>query len=175
MKPVLKFISREFKEILPAMVFFLVLFNLIAWTKQLMLAEHSVTIASTATATIGALVIAKVILIADALPMSRIFSDRPLAYNVLWRTTVYSLVALLFQYLEELIPHLVDGAGFSLANTEIFERTHLDHFLAVHLWVVTGLLVYSIASGMTEAVGRERTRQIFFGSTAEEPKPGTAS
>jgi hypothetical protein len=55
-------------------------------------------------ATVGALLVAKVVLIADNLPVINRFPEKPLLYNVAWKTTIYVLAALVVHYLEHLVP-----------------------------------------------------------------------
>ncbi|MDH3893092.1 MAG: hypothetical protein OES78_00900 [Chromatiales bacterium] len=73
-----RFIGREVREILPATIFFPILFHLVSMTKSLILSEHSIPLSHSATATVLALVVAKVILIADTLPTMKSFADKPL-------------------------------------------------------------------------------------------------
>ena len=61
-------IKKEFLEILPGMIFFAVLFNIVAFTRSLMLEQDSINLGVSASATILALVVAEVILIVDLLP-----------------------------------------------------------------------------------------------------------
>ena len=57
-----------------------------------------------AAATVGALLIAKVVLIADKLPIINRFPEKPLIYNVVWKTVIYIGASLLLHYLEHLVP-----------------------------------------------------------------------
>jgi hypothetical protein len=82
MKKVLKFLQVEFLEMLPPTIFFLVVFHIIAVTRALMAEEYGITIASSVSATIGALIVGKSILIADALPFFNRFRQKKSIYNV---------------------------------------------------------------------------------------------
>lgn len=161
---IIEVIVREGKEVLPATVFFLILFNLIAFTRGLVLEEYHVSVAFTIGATIGALLVAKVILVADKLPFISLFSARPLVFDVLWRTFIYGVMALIIQYLEEFIPQLTHTGSLSAANQRVLEEVTWPHFWTVHLWVLFGLLVYCTASALIRAVGGQRVKKIFFGT-----------
>jgi hypothetical protein len=69
-----------------------------------MLREYGLHLATAAGATVGALLVAKVVLIADSLPVINRLPDKPLMYNVAWKTTIYVLAALVVHYLEHLVP-----------------------------------------------------------------------
>lgn len=160
---VVEVVVREVRQVLPATIFFLILFNLIAFTREVVLAEHHVSVAFTTGATIGALIVAKVILIADKLPFISLFSARPLIFDILWRTFLYGLMALMIQYLEEFIPLLTDAGGLSAANQRMLEEVSWPRFWAVHLWLLFGLLVYCTVSALIRTIGAQRAKELFFG------------
>jgi hypothetical protein len=71
MKRALIFLKHEFFEILPAAVFFFVALHLMIFVRALITGENSITVAASVTATVGALIVSKSILIVDALPLFR--------------------------------------------------------------------------------------------------------
>jgi hypothetical protein len=157
-----RFIGREVREILPATIFFLILFHLVSMTKSLILSEHSIPLSHSATATVLALVVAKVILIADTLPMMKSFADKPLIYPTLWRTFVYSFLVAIVQYLEELIPAWIDTGNFATANARVYHELVWTQFLGVHIWLVFGLFVYCAATEVIARIGAKEFRSLFF-------------
>ena len=52
----------------------------------------------------AALLVAKIVLITDKFPFVNRFPDKPLIYNVVWKTAIYVAASLLVHYLEHLIP-----------------------------------------------------------------------
>ena len=68
---------HEFREVLPPTLFFFVGFNLILFTKRLILADYLIQFTGFFIATIGALVVGKVVLVVDKLPFLRRFDLRP--------------------------------------------------------------------------------------------------
>src|ERR1700740_813538 len=67
------FLVREFREILPPTIFFFTGFNLIVLTTNLLLADYGAQFASFMIATASALVVAKAVLAANAMPAIRHF------------------------------------------------------------------------------------------------------
>jgi hypothetical protein len=61
------FLFREFLEILPPTIFFIIGFNLIVLTTNLILADYGARFASFMLATAGALIVAKALLVANAM------------------------------------------------------------------------------------------------------------
>jgi hypothetical protein len=157
-------IKKEFLEILPAMLFFAMLFNIVAFTRSLMLEQYSISLGVSASATILALVVAKVILIVDLLPFVHRFKNKPVIYNVLWRTFLYSLCALFIEYLEEFIPKVWNDHDVVAANRAVFEELVWQKFLAVHIWLTIGIFVYCSSTGLAESLGEKRFRELFLNS-----------
>ena len=81
MNKILHKIKHEFLQVLPPTVFFLFAFNIVAITTILLLKERGVDVPPLLMATLLALVVGKVILIADHLPFINKFPTS------LWCTT----------------------------------------------------------------------------------------
>ena len=58
----------QMKHALPPTIFFFVGFNLILWTKSLILQEHGIEFSGFLTATLAALLVGKAVLVTDNLP-----------------------------------------------------------------------------------------------------------
>ncbi len=72
------------KHVLPPTIFFFVGFNLILWTKRLILEEHGVEFSGFLTATLAALLVGKAVLVTDKLPFMRRFDGAPLIQPILF-------------------------------------------------------------------------------------------
>ena len=68
----------QVKHALPPTIFFFVGFNLILWTKRLILEEHGVEFSGFLTATLAALLVGKAVLVTDNLPFMRRFDGAPM-------------------------------------------------------------------------------------------------
>ena len=77
-------VKHEIREAIPPAIFFLISFHIIVLSRALMLREYGVQVSALAGATVGALLVAKVVLVADMLPIINRFPEKPLIYNVLW-------------------------------------------------------------------------------------------
>jgi hypothetical protein len=157
------FVVREVREVLPATILFLGLFHLIALTKAVALGDYSRSALRATTATVGALIVAKAILVVEALPISRRFASKR-AMHILWKTLLFGTVALLFRFLEEII-ELASKHGGLVAATKVMVREIVwPLFWVLALWVLGGLLLYTLASELVRAVGSEKVKDIFFGT-----------
>jgi hypothetical protein len=159
-------VAREIREALPATIFFLFLFHLIGLTKAVSLDDYSITALRAAGATVAALIVAKAILVVEALPMARLFSGRRIS-QVVWKTLLYSLVALLFRFVEELIALASKHGDLVSATKAMYREVSWPLFAVLALWILGGLFLYCLASELADAVGRKRVKEILFSTRSE--------
>ena len=164
MKKVFGFIAKEFWEILPAMIYFLIAFHIVALTHGLSLERYGIEPRLSVAATIMALIVAKAILVADALPIINRFPDRPLIWNVLWKTLIYGLVAFVFRYLEEWIPRISDAGGMAAANHALLAEIVWPHFWAVQILLVVTIVGYTCMAELSRVLGPGTLGRYFFGT-----------
>jgi hypothetical protein len=156
-------IAREFLEVLPPAIFFLIGFHLLSLTRSLMLREYGIHPAAAAGATVGALLVAKVVLIADSFAVINRFPARPLMYNVAWKTTIYVLAALVVHYLEHLVPLWWRLGDLGTANHRLLGEIVWPHFWVVQLWLLVLLFMYCAMRELIRAIGPHEVRRMFFG------------
>lgn len=166
MNKVIAFIRHEIHEAFPSFVFFLAIFQLGHVTKALLLAEVQVTAGSTAVAVVGALLVAKAILVADAVPLTNLFARRPLAWSIAWKTLIYGLITLAFHYAEELIPLAHRYGGLAAGQERLLEEFSWPHFWVVQLWMVFSLLLYCTGRELLRALGSDGFLKMLFGRPA---------
>src|SRR5262245_6296809 len=95
MKGFWHWLKHEFHAVLPPTIFFLIAFHIVVLNRRLMLREYGLPLASITGATVAALLIGKVVLITDKFPFINRFPDKPLMYNVAWKTVIYVAGAIL--------------------------------------------------------------------------------
>jgi len=162
-------VVREIREVIPATIFFLLTFHLVAVTKTLILEEYGITPAGAATATIGALIVAKVILIADKLPFIDLFRNKPLAYSVIWKTMIFGVIVLLFRYVEELVPMVSKYGSVIRASQHLVQELSWPHFWALQILLLVSLLLYCSGTELIRTIGANEMMDMFFGW-----KPGSS-
>jgi hypothetical protein len=163
MMNILQKIKHEYFKILPPTIFFFFAFNIVAITTALMLREHGIKAGSILGATILALIVAKVILVVDLMPFVNKFPDKPLIYNIVWKTFIYVLAVLLARYLEHIIPFLRQDGGVIAAHRHLMQEIIWEHFLAVQIWLVVLFFFYSVLFELVRVLGKKRVIKLFFG------------
>jgi hypothetical protein len=157
-------LKHELRELIPPFVFFFIAFHVIAITRALMLEEYDVHVWTFAAATLSALVVAKAVLLADYLPIVDRFPDRPLIYNVVWKTLIYTVGAMFLHYLEHLIKFWRQSGSLAEGNRQLLSEVVWPHFWAVQMWLVVLLFVYCSLREINRQLGPGRLRDMFFGA-----------
>lgn len=165
-------LKHEIKEAIPPFIFFFFAFHLIALTRALMQQEYGIEASAAMNATIAALVVAKVVLLADLLPFVNRFPDKPLAWNIVWKTLIYLLASIAVVYLERLWEFHGKYGSIAAANNHMVEELAWPHFWAVQIWMAVLFLLYCTLRELARILGGKRMRALFLGPLAEAGVPG---
>ena len=163
MNKIFQRLKQEFLGIIPTALFFFVSFQLLAFTRALILRQYDIEIWEFAAAAFGALVIAKVVMVVDLLPFVNRFPDRPLIYNVVWKTAIYMIAAFVVRYFEHLVPLAFEHGDIALANRHLFEEAVWSRFWLIQTWLLVLFFIYGVLTELVRVLGRERVRSLFFG------------
>ena len=159
----IRWLRTEIAEMAPPVLYFLVVFILAHWIEVLFVRGDGVTLPGLANAGIGALIVGKVLLVVDHLRMINAFQNRPLIYNTVWKTGLYTVAAFLFRVGEELVPLALKFGSVAAGWHRYLAEVHWPHFWAIHLFLAMMLFIFVASREFVLAVGTERTRHLFFG------------
>jgi len=165
-------LKHEFFEVLPPTIFFFIAFHIVIIGRNLMARVYGLPLASMFEATIAALLVAKVVLITDTLPFVNRFPDKPLIYNVVWKTAIYVAASLVVHYLEHLVPIWWRTGDLGAANRQLVTEIVWPHFWAIQLWLVVLIFVYCALRELVRVIGRHRVAQVFFGTPVARTPAG---
>lgn len=155
--------KREIIEAIPTVVFFFIVFQLLAFTRALILKEYGIEVSTFVNATLGALIVGKVVLVADLLPIMNRFPNKPLLYNIVWKTFIYMVAAILVRYVENLIPLILKYKNLAEANRHLLDEAVWPYFWLVQVWLTVCFLMYCTTRELIRILGRKQMRTMFFG------------
>jgi hypothetical protein len=156
-------LKEEFFAVLPPTIFFFVALHVVAFVRVLMVKGTGLAPLSTASIGIAALILGKSVLISDMLPFINRFPERPLVYNIAWKTLIYVLVSALIHYLERLYDFARQAGGIAAGNEKLFAEIVWPHFWAVQIILLVLILMYCTMHELARAIGKEKLLRIFFG------------
>jgi len=156
-------IKEEFLALIPPTVFFFIALHLVAFVRALMLKGTGLPLSTSLSVTIAALVLGKSVLIADLIPGVNRFPEKPLIYNVVWKTTIYVLVAGVVHYLERLYDFWREAGGFVAGNELLLQKIVWPHFWAIQIVLVVVILDYVTIRELVRVIGGDTMKRMFFG------------
>jgi hypothetical protein len=156
-------VKEEFLAVLPPTIFFFVALHLVAFIRVLIAKGTAMTPLSTISIAIAALILGKAVLIADMLPIINRYPDKPLLYNVAWKTAIYLLISAVIHYLERLIDFWRQAGGFVAGNERLLAEIVWPHFWAVQIILLVLILLYCTARELVRVIGRDKVLRTFFG------------
>lgn len=162
-------LKEEFFAILPPTIFFFVILHMVAFVRVLMLQGSGISLQSSASVTVAALILGKSVLLADMLPLINRFPDKPLIYNIAWKTVIYLLVSAFIHYLERLFDFWREAGGLVAANEKLLAVMVWPHFWAIQLILIFLIASYCTMHELVRVIGKEKVMRIFFSS------PGSSS
>jgi hypothetical protein len=165
MHKILEKLKEEFFAILPPTIFFFVALHLLTFIRVLMTGGSHYQPFSTMSIAIASLILGKAVLIADMLPPINRYPNKPLAYNIAWKTVIYLFMASVIHYVERLIDFARQAGGIVAGNEKLLAEIVWPHFWAIQIILFLLILVYCTARELARGIGREKMLRLFFGPT----------
>ena len=156
-------LKEEFFAILPPTIFFFVALHIVAFVRVLMLKGTGISPVSSVSITVASLILGKAVLIADMLPLINRFPDKPLIYNVAWKTGIYLVMSGFIHYLERLIEFWRLTGSFVAGNEKLLAEMVWPHFWAIQIILLVLIVMYCTAHELVRVIGREKVLRMFFG------------
>ena len=156
-------LKDELFKLLPPTIFFFVALHIVAFVRVLILKGTGISPLSSMSIAVAALILGKAVLIADMLPMINRFPNKPLIYNVGWKTLIYLLAATLIHYLERLVDFWRQTGSFVAGNQKLLSEIVWPHFWAIQIILLVLIVMYCTTHELVRVIGREKVLRIFFG------------
>jgi hypothetical protein len=162
---------REAKEVGLIFLYFFFCFDIILTLKKLLLADYRIEVQAVWTATIGALIVAKVVIVLDKTRVGTRFDERlPLVLASLYKTLFYMLATALALALEKLFHAYRETGALAEAIVQVWEQRDRNLILAKVICIGLAFLAYHLYAGLDRRLGRGTLRRLVT-SRSESPTP----
>jgi len=162
MSAVTERIRHEVREIGLVTLYFLSCFLFFLSLKALLLDEYDIEVNVLGTAMVGALVVAKVVVLLDKTSLGDWFVSQKVWIHVLWRSLVYTAVVFVATLAERLFDLYRELGRLPEALSRLWAGEDLDHFLAMNLSVGLSFVVYNVLAELGRHMGTHALRDFFL-------------
>ena len=162
-------VRHELRSILLVTLYFLVWIGGLMLIKTLVLAEYQIEFHQWSMVLVGSLVLAKVVLILEHVPLGRWTRGRPAWVDVALRTVLYSLGVLVVLLLEKGFEGRHEHGGFLPSVVAIFQDADAPHVWANTICLSGALLFYNLLSVLRQQLGEGGLVRVFL-SPLPEPE-----
>lgn len=121
--------------------------------KVLILEDYQIHFSGFSMVLIGAMILAKVVLILEHVSLGSWLRDQPVLVDVLLRTLLYALGTLVVMLLEKAFDSRHEHGGFGPALMNVFQHRDMPHVWANTICVSGALLFYNLLSALNRHLG----------------------
>lgn len=153
---------REFIRYWINVLYLAIFFGVFAWYRRLILAHYDIKYLKYGTALVEALVLAKVMLIGDAVGLGRkIFEDKPLIFPTLYQSAIFTFFVGVFAVLEGTVGGFFKGEGWSGWLIELQDEGKYE-FLARCLMVFVAFIPFFAFKELGKMLGAGKLGKLFL-------------
>jgi len=162
MNKIVEKLKEEFLAVLPPTIFFFIALHIVGLVRVLMTEGTGLPVTSSAQIALAALIIGKAVLLADLWPPINRFPEKPLVYNIVWKTVIYYVVASFIHYLERLYDFGKEAGGIVAGNERLLSEIVWPHFWALQIILLVVILNYCVIRELGRVLGEKRMIRMFF-------------
>ena len=165
-------VRKEARVVFLTTLYFATWFALLVLLKKLVLEQYQIEFTGLSLALIGALIVAKVVLVLEHVSLGEWINQHPAAIDVAVRTLLYAIGVLVVLLLEKAFESRHEAGGFWPALLHVFQHRDIPHVWANTIVVACALLVFNVLAVLRRQLGEESLLQSFF---ARPKSDGTRS
>ncbi len=161
-------LKHEIKTVALTTLYSAVWIGVLMLLKKLLLAEYQIQFHGLSRALVGALVLAKVVLVLEHVPRGAWVRTRPAWVDVILRTALYAFGVFVVLLLEKTFEgrHEYGGLGPSLIS--VFQHAGADHVLVNTICMSGALLIYNMLFVVQRQIGEGGLIRLFMSPVPEE-------
>lgn len=153
--------KHGFIEYIINFIYLTFVFAAFSWYKRLILAVHEIEYVNYGVALLEALVLAKIIMIGDALRLGKGFEERPLIMPTLYRTLIFGIWIAAFKIVEFFVRKMIHGTAPVGAYREL-GIANIYEMLARCLMMITAVMSFFAVKVLAGTMGEGRLFKMFF-------------
>ena len=161
-------VANELKAIGATTLFFAIWFCTLMLLKKLILEEYHIQFGTLSVAFIGALIVAKVVLVMENIPLGPWLRRQSGLIHITTRTAMYALGVVVILLLEKAFEGRHEYGGFFASLGQIMHHADIHHVWATAIGVTGALLVFNAMFVIRRHVGEHALWRIFLSPVPEE-------
>jgi hypothetical protein len=165
---ILKSILKEIKTIARTTAYFAIVFALLMVMKTLYLKDYDIEFSGMSQALIGALIMAKVVLLMEMISLGRWVQRQPPIVDVILRTLLYTAGVLIVVVLEKSFEKRHEEHGFGNAVSYILSHRDFYHVWATTIGASASIFVYNSFSVIQRMLGKNGLARLFFSTSLNQ-------
>ena len=148
-------VKHEIKHVGLVTLYFLVCFGIVLTLKKLFLAAYQIDFYGLSAVVIGALVVAKVVVILDSTRTgTRLDADYPLVLAASYKTLCYSVATFLVLFGERVFHAYRESGALGVAIGDVWRGRNLNVILAKAICIGLAFAVYHLYGGIDRRLGQ---------------------
>lgn len=155
-------LKHELKAVILVTLFFATWLGVFMALKVLILEDYQIRVKGFSMVLIGALVLAKVVLILEHVSLGAWLRSRPVLVDVVLRTLLYAVGALVVMLLEKAFESRHEQGGFGNALMKVIEHRDIPQVWANAICVAGALLFYNLLSSLNRHLGTGGLARVFL-------------
>lgn len=155
-------LKHEIKAVVLVTLFFAAWLGVLMGIKALILEDYQIHLTGFSMVLVGALVLGKVVLILEHVPLGSWLRNHPVLVEVLLRTLLYAIGTLVVLLLEKSIESRHEHGGILPALANVFEHRDMPHVWANTICVTGALLFYNLLSALKHHLGTGGLARVFL-------------
>lgn len=162
-------LTRELKAMGAAALYFGCWLVALVTLKQLVLAEYRIEFNGMSKALVGILILSKVVLVLEHVPLGALVRNRPAWLDVLLRTALYAAGVFAVMLFEKAFEGRHEYGGFNHSLLAVFRHADVNHVLVNTICLSGALLGYNLLSVLRRRLGTGGLLRLFMTPIHEGP------
>ena len=155
-------LKHEIASIIALTLYFACWLGTLVLLKCLLLAEYQIAFDGLSLALVGALVLAKVVLVLEHISLGPWVRAQPAWVDVILRTALYSFGVFVVLLLEKAFEGRHDHGGFEASLISLVQQADMPHVWLNTICLSAALLSYNMLAVIRQRLGKGALRQMFL-------------